>query len=221
MNTWSFPRTEVTVSVRDLREGAYRALRAAGVSAGVADDAAVDTAALELEYGCGLRILTALLEAGDYVDTPAPSLASSDGPFHVHSSGHLLLIAGPLADIVSAEPTQEFRFTGITEPIVMAPALANAVTPVDLCVAVAGSCRVHRDVDPTEARAVWADTSPVPPGSTMVFHAVPRAEDHVRSGERVTKSQRDAKWRDAVSEGVTVVEEVWSPFRRHVQRYLV
>lgn len=221
MSVPSLTKTAITVSVRDIREGAYRALRAAGVPAGVADDAAADTAALELEYGCGLRILTELLEAGDHVDTPVPSLTSSDEAFRVHSSGHLLLIARPLANIVSADPTRQFCFTGIAEPIVMAPAFAVAQTAVDLCVAVAGSCHLHRDVDSTEARTVWANPSPVPTETAVVLHAVPDAEHHIRPGGHSARLEREAKWFDSAQEGVTVAEEVWSPFRRHVQRYLV
>lgn len=220
MRAPSLPRTAVTVSVRDVREGAYRALRAAGVPAGVADDAAADTAALELEYGCGLRILTALLETGDRVDTPIPN-PSSDEILQLPSSGHLMLIAGPLVDIVSAEPERQFRITGIADPIVMVPALVRADTSTDLCIVVEGRCHLHRNVDPTDARTVWADTAPIPANSMAVLRAIPHANDHPRPGEPITNSDREAKWCHANAEGVTVVEEVWVPFWRHVRRYLV
>ncbi|MGH3233805.1 MAG: hypothetical protein ACRDOH_11215, partial [Streptosporangiaceae bacterium] len=193
--------------------------RAAGLPAGPAEDAARDTLALEVEHGAGLRILTTLLAGRRHLDMPRPDLAAGAG-VTVQSTGHLLLIARPLAGLACADPSRVLRVTGAGEGLVMAPALitASETTGAELCLSSAyRGCVAH--VSPSgDGAALWLGATPAGP-VTLELRTAPAS--HPLPAHHTGAAQRRGAWSAAARAGVYVEHRHWDLLTGQSSRYLV
>lgn len=179
-------RPGARVSVRDIREGTYRALRAAGVPAGPAADAAVDVLALEVQQRAGLRLLARVLEtdAGGHI----PHCRIAADRVTIAEPGTMLLLAHPLADLALTACGRDLEITGGDDAQALMPPImaVSEATGVSVCVAAGSRCLLHtrpstagpgcgtanpanpaassceRPRQPAEVQIPWATTPPEP-----------------------------------------------------------
>lgn len=217
-------RPGARVSVRDIREGTYRALRAAGVPAGPAADAAVDVLALEVQQRAGLRLLARVLEtdAGGHI----PHCRIAADRVTIAEPGTMLLLAHPLADLALTACGRDLEITGGDDAQALMPPImaVSEATGVSVCVAAGSRCLLHTRPS-TAGTWLWhgepSDSSRLLVRAAQAAGRGPDPLGHDPTGTCTTPGAWHAAWDHAATYGLTITQTSWQMLSENAARFLV
>lgn len=231
----------VRVAMREIREYAYRALVAAGASAGEAATAAGQVLHAELHAGNGLAGLVVDLARGPW---PSSGLACTRTPagsqiLEVDCGGRSgeLRVGAPIIELVAGQDGPAVAVTTADVPVtaLLDEALLSAATSCGISVTAmrAGGDGAYvvrlatPDGDLAHGVLPAADRPQVPDvgdtGDTHALVVLTGAEvGSVRARlVRTTRDWRAARRRQAASHGVRVDETTWAVVAEYARRFLV
>jgi hypothetical protein len=227
----------VRVTIREIREYAYRALIAAGASAGEAATAADQVLHAELQSSDGLACLVADLARGPWSRSGLGCTRRS--VLHVDCGGRSgeLRVGAPVVELVAGERGPAVAVTTADVPVssmLDEPLLAAAVaagTSVTAMRATATGAYAVRHATPEGDLAhgvLIAADLPLPPGVDGMDEAqaliVLTGADVGPALARLTcstRGARDERRRQAAMHGVRVDEASWRVVAEHAQCFLV
>ena len=223
------PGNRIRLAVREVRETAFRALYAAGVSAGEAGAAADVVTAMQLHARNGIdTLLTTIAELESPTGPAGVTLTRSPDVDIVERSPRSALLTGPPAVDLALSQSRPVLLPRMLDHDAAAWYALHAVTPgatlrlvtlddeghpADVTV-VTGAGDMYRDVPvaalTTGVRAIGAGT---------LLQAAPLAAHPSRPVH--TAAERETRYRHAVSYGVFVDAATWSRAYELGRRFLV
>ena len=222
------PGNRIRLAVREVRETAFRALYAAGVSAGEAGGAADVVTAMQLHARNGIdTLLTTIAELESPNGPAGVTLTRSPDVDIVERSPQSAQLTGPLAVDLALSQSRPVLLPRMLDHDAVAWYALHAVTPgaalrlvtfdddgqpVDATV-VTGAGDMFRDVP------VAALTTDVPYGAGTLLQAASPAAPLSRPVH--TAAERETRYRHAVSYGVFVDAATWSRAYELGRRFLV
>lgn len=220
----------IRLAVREVRETAFRALYAAGVSSGEAGAAADTVTAMQLHARTGIDTLLDTLDRLESTNSPAGvTLSRNSAADVVDHSARSGLLSGPLAVDLALVQSRPVLLSGIDDHeaadwyALRAASRSGATLWLvalddDGCqtnaTVVTAAGDMHRDVAVTTAFECGAATD----RGTLVWTA-PFAADASRPVH--TADERETRYRHAVSYGVFVDTAKWSRAYALGRRFLV
>ncbi|QSE90617.1 hypothetical protein JWS13_19305 [Rhodococcus pseudokoreensis] len=222
------PGNRIRLAVREVRETAFRALYAAGVSAGEAGGAADIVTAMQLHARSGIdTLLTTIAELESPTGPAGVTLTRGPDVDIVDRSPRSALLTGPPAVDLALSQSRPVLLPRMLDHDVVAWYALHAVTPgaalrlvtfdddghpADATV-VTGAGDMYRDVP------VAALTTGVPYGAGTLLQAASPAAPLSRPVH--TAAERETRYRHAVSYGVFVDAAMWSRAYELGRRFLV
>jgi hypothetical protein len=222
------PGNRIRLAVREVRETAFRALYAAGVSAGEAGGAADVVTTMQLHARNGIdTLLTTIAELESPARPTGVTLTRSPDVDIVERSPRSALLTGPPAVDLALSQSRPVLLPRIVDHDAAAWYALHAVTPgatlrlvtlddeghpADATV-VTGAGDMYRDVP------VAALTTDVPYGAGTLLHTASPAAPLSRPVH--TAAERETRYRHAVSYGVFVDAATWSRAYELGRRFLV
>lgn len=223
------PGNRIRLAVREVRETAFRALYAAGVSAGEAGGAADIVTAMQLHARNGIdTLLTTIAELESPSGPAGVTLTRSPDVDIVERSPRSALLTGPPAVDLALSQSRPVLLTRIVDhdaaawyalhAVARSGATLRLVTlddgghPAGATV-VTGAGDMYRDVP------VAALTTGVPTGGGTLLQTAPAAAHPARPVH--TAAERETRYRHAVSYGVFVDAATWSRAYELGRRFLV
>lgn len=222
------PGNRIRLAVREVRETAFRALYAAGVSAGEAGGAADVVTAMQLHARNGIdTLLTTIAELESPNGPAGVTLTRSPDVDIVERSPQSALLTGPLAVDLALSQSRPVLLPRMLDHDAAAWYALHAVTPgaalrlvtldddgqpADATV-VNGAGDMFRDVP------VAALTTGVAYGAGTLLQAAPPVAHLSRPVH--TAAERETRYRHAVSYGVFVDAATWSRAYELGRRFLV
>ncbi|AHK28291.1 hypothetical protein OPAG_02984 [Rhodococcus opacus PD630] len=232
----AFPTTNnrIRLAVREVRETAFRALYAAGVSSGEAAAAADTVTAMQLHARTGIDTLLETLDRLDSTSSPAgASLSRNSAVDIVDHSPRSGLLSGPLAVDLALSQSRPVLLSRIDDheavdwyALRAASRSGTTLWLVTLddrgrhtsATVVTAAGDMHRDVAVTTALEPDVTIHDEDGGGTLVL-TVPHATDASRPVH--TAVERETRYRHAVSYGVFVDTAKWSRAYALGRRFLV